>query len=109
MKRFKMTKDHIKLLRNMNVTWYRIEFGAPSIDGKRPYGNGDMYYDLAEMLGIKKKVIDGEADYTQAAYARMDKLHKETEDALQIVLRTGRMKVGTYACDDYDYNWRLLK
>jgi len=36
-KRFELKEEHLKLLRNMNVSWDECEFGAPAIDCKKPY------------------------------------------------------------------------
>jgi hypothetical protein len=36
---FKLTDEHLKLLRRFNVGWQDSESGAPEIDPKRPYGN----------------------------------------------------------------------
>ena len=50
-KLFELTEEHIKLLRQMCVSWDDCEFGAPAIDCKRPYGNSDVYSDIAKILG----------------------------------------------------------
>ena len=39
---FTLTVDHITLLNNMWVDWSDVEYGAPEIDPKRPYGNSDV-------------------------------------------------------------------
>jgi hypothetical protein len=36
----------------MYITWDDCEFGAPACDCKRPYGNSDVYGDMAEILGL---------------------------------------------------------
>ncbi len=51
--RFILTDEHVKLLRQANVSWDGCEFGAPGIDPKRPYGNGDVHSDIVEILGIE--------------------------------------------------------
>jgi hypothetical protein len=89
---FELTEDHIALLRNMWVQWQEDEFGAPEIDPKRPYGDSSVHKNLKEILG--KRPI-----------ATLNKIHKETETALQIVLATGSFKPGWYEADQYDKNW----
>ena len=60
-RRFTVTDEHLRLLRRAHVTWVDAEFGAPEIDGKRPYGNSDVYSDIAEILGIPEdEWFDGE-------------------------------------------------
>jgi len=51
---FEITREHLKLLKNMYVGWDDCEFGAPNIDPKRPYGNSDVINDIANALSIKK-------------------------------------------------------
>ena len=47
-----VTTDHVKLLRRMEFDWDdAIEFGAVCSDFKRPYGNGGVPTDVAEILG----------------------------------------------------------
>lgn len=44
------TVDHLTLLKESCWDWNESEFGAPTMDGKRPYGNSDVEADLAEHL-----------------------------------------------------------
>lgn len=44
------TADHMTLLRATYWNWNDCEFGAASMDPKRPYGNSDVDGDLAELL-----------------------------------------------------------
>jgi hypothetical protein len=85
-----ITESHIKLLKNMIVSWNGVEFGAPTIDPKRPYGNGDVVEDILRILGIP---YDGENEALEN-FARQ--LHDEMENALQIFLLHGEMKPGVY-------------
>jgi len=102
---FRVTMDHIRLLKRMNVSWEDAEFGAPSIDPKRPYGNSDVLLDMADILGIKP---EGEEEWepSNAETAWMSQLHKETQTVLQIVLSTGKMRIGPYECAKYSNDWK---
>lgn len=44
------TAAHLALLRRACWDWNECEYGAPSMDPKRPYGNSDVEDDLAEIL-----------------------------------------------------------
>lgn len=44
------TADHVALLQSCYWDWNGDEFGAPSMDPKRPYGNSDVENDLAALL-----------------------------------------------------------
>ena len=101
---FELTEAHVKLLRRANVTWWCCEFGAPAIDGKRPYGNGDVFRDLAEILGFEPG-SDEDDPWEPVVMARMDRLHRETETALQVVLASGSFAPGHYRAPKYTSRW----
>jgi hypothetical protein len=105
-KKFTINEDHIKLLRHMITDWDGCEFGAPSIDPKRPYGNSDVYTDIAEILGIVPDDPDDSFSAIQEAYMRC--LHEQTQTALQIVLATGQFSAGEYQADEYRRNWEKI-
>jgi hypothetical protein len=96
-KTFELTEDHVKLLRAMYVDWEDSEFGAPCIDPKRPYGNSDVENDIAEELGWEVfEDHDGEKHLSSEQYELAQRLHRETQTALQIVLSTGSFEPGNY-------------
>lgn len=109
-KRFTLTAEHVALLRRANVGWDHVEFGAPVIDGKRPYGNGDVYDDMATILGMAVECpncgmnVLGDNDRT-----RLRELHEATRVALQVVLATGSFEPGEYVAGVYGNNWRRAK
>ena len=94
---FTITGEHLRLLRSGYVTWQDAEFGAPSIDPKRPYGNSDVYGDIAEILGVPRSEWDDEdlGAVPDVAW-RFVRLHVETGLALQIALATGEFRTGRY-------------
>jgi hypothetical protein len=104
---FTLTEEHIKLLRRANVGWEDSEFGAPSIDCKRPYGNSSVYNDIAEILGIEPDDAENQ-DFSSDQFDRMALLHKETQTALQVFLTTGQMIEGEYEADRYRDDWKLM-
>lgn len=109
-KEFDLTDDHLKLLRAANVRWGDMEWGAPEIDGKRPYGNSDLYRDIAKILEVKGFIDhEGEERWSHEQFERMGKLHAETEVALAIVLKTGTFQPGTYITSSaYASDWKFL-
>jgi hypothetical protein len=99
---FSLTDEHVTLLRRAVVRWEDCEYGAPAIDCKRPYGNSSVALDVAEILGWMPKGGHGlDDDLTDALRERADKIHAETETALQIILSTGSFETGTYRRVDY--------
>jgi len=104
-KTFTLTEDHVKLLRAAYVRWEETEWGAPAIDGKRPYGNGNIHRDIAEILG---RPVLYDTDDDAAWRAPLWELHKQTETALQIVLATGSFEPGEYRCGRYHRNWEKV-
>lgn len=105
-KHFDLLPEHVALLRAANVRWHEMEWGAPEIDGKRPYGNGDLTNDIANILGWE--FLDTEdgpmLSSARAAFAR--ELHRGTDTALQIVLSTGSFEPGRYVASAYGRDWR---
>lgn len=113
---FTLTDAYVKLLKQANVCWQDCETGAPEIDPKRPYGNSDVWNDVAEILNLKaghgcancgdpcEKCADGAAGekFREECLA----IHRGTEYALQIVLQHG-YRLGTYKRNGYR-EWVLL-
>jgi hypothetical protein len=94
---FELTEQHIKLLRSSYVEWGDGEWGAPCIDGKRPYGNSDLAQDMARKLDMDDKSLTDDDE------VRLLELHQQTMTALQIVLVTGEFRPGQYRLRDiYD-------
>lgn len=104
---FNLTHDHLTLLRNANVVWEPGDCGAPAVDAKRPYGNGDVAKDVARLL---EWTWDGE-EMSDAMVERAERLHSETALALQICLSLGTFKTGRYerAPGYGEREWRLVK
>jgi hypothetical protein len=108
-KRFTVTDEHLRLLRRAHVGWDEIEFGAPEINAKRPYGNSNVYGDIAEILGL----VDGawqdevEEDWPPPELEwRFLRLHVETAIALQIALATGEFRAGPYVRGSEHNAWK---
>ena len=103
---FNLTHEHLTLLRNANVVWGPGENGAPAVDPKRPYGNGDVAKDVARLL---EWTWDGE-DMSDAMVERAERLHSETALAMQICLSLGTFKAGRYerAAGYGEREWRLV-
>ncbi len=106
MPKFELKQEHLQLLRAMHLRWKDDDWGTPAIDSKRPFGNADIYTDIADILGIKpghgQELTEDQARYFWITY-------RETEKALQIVLsRAGicEAKPGVYVTKDgkqWDY------
>ena len=105
-KEFNFTEQHVKLLKNMFVGWNNVEFGAPKIDPKRPYGNSSVELDLAEILEVP--IVEWDVkDIPPSTLDRLIALHHETQTALQILLQHG-YKIGKYKCEDYTNRWNFV-
>ncbi|HMG44609.1 MAG TPA: hypothetical protein VK611_24965 [Acidimicrobiales bacterium] len=108
MKRFTLTHDHLRLLRAAYVGWNDCEYGAPEIDPKRPYGNSDVEGDIARILAwVLFKDADGDLHFTREQQDRASQLHRETQDALSIVIDLGEVPLGNYA-HDRDVGWFVV-
>jgi hypothetical protein len=72
-------EDALKLLPCVYWRWEDCEFGAPSVDCKRPYGNSSVYRDIADILGIEAD--DGQ--FSDAECERMLAAHRCTMTLLE--------------------------
>lgn len=105
-KTFAVTESHIKLLKEMYVSWDGGEFGAPSIDCKRPYGNSYVYGDIGEILGIKP---DDNDEFSDEQQAEMDEIHQQMQTVLQILVSNANLGVqpGVYERENaYSKDWK---
>jgi len=110
---FTITKDHLNLLKEMYTGWNDMEYGAPSIDPKRPYGSSyNVEQNIAEILGWKMfEDADEEKHLSKEQYELAQKLHQETEQVLQICLCTQSFEEGTYERkeDYHEKSWKKIK
>lgn len=93
---FTITESHQKLLSRCHVGWNDCEFGAASINPKRPYGNSSVLEDMAEILGIGSSDSDGELQLTEAEEETLSQLHTELKTVLEIGFHTLSFATGTY-------------
>lgn len=102
---FELTKEHVELLSNAYVDWEHGECGAPAIDPKRPYGNGDMERDVCQILGwfdyddasdAEQELFSEGGGKYEKLWKRAEKIHLETETALQIILKFKTFKPGKF-------------
>lgn len=130
-KTFEIKPEHLKLLKEMYVSWDDCEFGAPCIDPKRPYGNCDVYEDMIKILGLKE-IKEGIFEFTlfektwilkgedknnlyldgkdeRKLLNELKKLHDEMDKVLQICLSTQTFEIGTYKAEEYSNNWFNIK
>lgn len=111
METFEILPEHLTLLQNMYVGWQDCEYGAPEIDPKRPYGNSDVEGDILEILAgqrntsknLRKITIAGveykigeNGEISDNLRSELSRLHHETETALQLCLKFGEFKTGTF-------------
>ena len=108
MERFVLKKEHILLLKQAVVRWEDCEYGAPSIDCKRPYGTSSVEESIAEIIGDESDACPhcGESLDTESS-ENYKQLHKETETALSILLQHGNVPLGEYQKDGYS-EWKPL-
>lgn len=105
---FAITANHLILLRRMNIGWGGCEYGAPCVDPKRPYGNGDVVGDMARLLNVPTVPTDDEETHWPPGTSdKMRQLHLQTQTALDIVLSTGSFVVGNYTREAYGQPWIL--
>lgn len=109
---FELKQVHLDLLKEANIGWDNCEFGAPCIDPKRPYGNSNVFDDIASAIKLKKKgnFDYKEEDWKEEAMDFMDDLHRQTQIALEIILHCQSFKLGIYKKKDrYSDEWGFFR
>lgn len=84
---FTITADHLTLLRASEWRESDCEFGAPEMDGKRPYGNSSVESDLAE--AEQERALEAETD-------RLVTVHRELPMVLNVATSAMSWTPGTY-------------
>jgi len=107
--KFELKQIHLDLLKRMEIGWNYCEFGAPYVDPKRPYGNSDVFNDIAEIIKLKKKE---NYDYKEEAWKEkaidyMEDLHRQMQIVLEIILHCQSFKLGKYKKIDYG-KWKFV-
>jgi hypothetical protein len=102
---FEIKRNHIKLLKELYVDWTDTEFGAPSIDPKRPFGNSYVFGDIGRILGIEP---DENGGYSDDVETRMMEIYRDLQFVLQIAISTGSFKVGKYRAKLYTNDWKEI-
>lgn len=110
-KYFTVTEDHLKLLKRLCFRYDDyVEFGAPAVDPKRPYGNSSVYEDLGEILDWEPADEDrwGYKSYSDIQRERLLKLHKSMVTVLEILVTNNGVEVGEYETSRYGSVWRRV-
>lgn len=104
-KKLVVKEHHLKLLKELYIDWNNDGFGAPCVDPKRPFGNSDVFKDMARILCLD--MPDEETQFEK--YKRFeDSLYKgytELKDCLQILCQQFTITTGTYECNEYSNIW----
>jgi hypothetical protein len=108
---FEIRRNHIRLLKEVYIDWCNTEFGAPSIDPKRPFGNSYVYGDIGRILGIKGDIDDGYSNggYSDEQEREMGEIYRDLQFVLQIAIATGSFKIGKYRAKLYTTGWKEIR
>lgn len=108
--RFVLLPEHIKLLQSMYVDWDDSAYdGAPAIDLKRPYGNsGGVEGDIVEILDLPTIESHGETVIEDDVIERARELHRQTAQALQVIIRCASVEPGVYEAPRYSQKWERV-
>lgn len=111
METFEITRDHLILAQGMFMDWCGDEYGAPSVDPKRPYGNSDVEEDICELLGWPEEPRHPDYEpYTDEQRSKARALHLEMKIVLQICLCTQAFIAARYQQKEKydDTSWERL-
>ena len=112
--KFHLKQDHIDLLEHANIRWSDVEYGAPEMDSKRPFGNsGSIYieHQICEYLGLEPVATDHEDNpvYDDEEKREALRTYNELDTALRIVLSKQTFKPGVFFNKkDYGHDWHRI-
>lgn len=84
-----VTKKDLELIKRFYINWNDCEFGAPTIDPKRPFGNSDVVKDYEKITGTP--------------YSELEYRHLQT--CLEILCNNLSIEEGTYERKQYSNKW----
>lgn len=105
MQNFIVTKNHLKLLKNLKFSWNDTEFGAPTVDPERPFGSRTVYPDMAKILGIRFIGIEEDEKKYQRLLENLEKGYGELQTCLEILCQNFSIEEGEYFAQD-DIHWQ---
>lgn len=113
-KQFHLTQDHIDLLEHARVRWSSVEYGAPAIDDKRPFGNSGrsvIEREICQILGYEPVAQEmGREVYDEDEKQEAIETYNELDTAMRIVLRCQTFRPGLFeTSDDYGSDWERVK
>lgn len=110
---FELRQAHLDLLEQTNVRWSNVEYGAPGIDEKRPFGNSGsacIEREICDYLGYEPVTEDryGNPVYDEEERSDAVETYGELDSALQIVLSCQTFTPGVFEKQEYTRNWRRV-
>ncbi len=106
---FEVHDDHLKLMKRTYFSWDHCEYGAPSVNPKRPYGNSDVEHDIAGVLGLELAEDDyGSLRLSEEQSEYCANRHLEMEAFFQILCRFGEIPSGKYAREATYHKWEKV-
>ena len=94
---FDVTAEHRALLPKLRLEW-DAERDVPAVDPQRPYGDMTWYtVEMATHLGTPPETdADGRAIMSDEEETRLERLHREMQPAMQILLRSADLAPGDF-------------
>lgn len=85
---FTVTPAHLTLLKRLSFVhdWGDYYVGGAAVSRRRPYGNSDIYGDLAELAGIPEPNWDEGEDWTEPQIQHMLGLHYDMAQVLNLAV-----------------------
>ena len=105
---FTVTEQHIKAIQEMSFVWTATsDLPDCKLDGNRPFGNSDIYVDIADILGIG---VDDEeyGDYSDEDIDKIEFFFLDLRTVLEILTQTCNLMVGTYRRDSWMDKWGYI-
>lgn len=101
-KTFVVTDEHLKLVPHL---YFRFDGHSPVVSAKNPFGDSMVYESMGKILGIPKLPEDN-YEFSSEVCDHLGKLFEEMATVLQIGVRVGYFREGTYVASAYGSDWR---
>lgn len=107
---FTVTPAHLAMLKRLRFVhdWGDYYLGGATVSRVRPYGNRDLYGDLAELAGLSQPNWDAGEDWTDAQMQYMLSLHYDIAQVLNLAVEQypETLTPGLYARHNPLYSWQ---
>lgn len=108
-KTFTVTEQHCKLYARLHFYVSDTDYGDWIVtNAKRPFGNSNVYGDMAEILEIEQPDWESGEQWSDEQERVFDELYIDLATVCEIASRVGYCYPGEYEAESYSTRWRAV-